>query len=196
MSDLLHKESSRSNPPERTTPPSAVGGPRACPWRDQTHASSRGDPCTPRVPGRMTGFQSGTVVNRWPSRGRSMRRRRTWTHSSTEGRSKGAHAVEFSKTVAPLGEGIPSHGASRTVPIPERTDEYSARTAKLGGLGPRTSLWHRLAPNAFRVVGPPRSAFGDSSAPALAARGWWRRLRDDLDRHRPLAGTVVEVDQH
>jgi hypothetical protein len=43
-------------------PPSAVGGPRACPWRDQTHASSRGDPCTPRVPGRMTGFQSGTVA--------------------------------------------------------------------------------------------------------------------------------------
>ena len=195
MSDLLHKESSRSNPPERTTPPSAVGGPRACPWRDQTHASSRGDPCTPRVPGRMTGFQSGTADRR-PAKGRSSDGVEPGHTPRPKGRSKGAHAVEFSKTVAPLGEGIPSHGASRTVPIPERTDEYSARTAKLGGLGPRTSLWHRLAPNAFRVVGPPRSAFGDSSAPALAARGWWRRLRDDLDRHRPLAGTVVEVDQH
>lgn len=61
-----------------------------------------------------------------------MRRRRTWTHSSTGVRSKGAHAVEFSKTVAPRRKGIPSQGAPEIVPISERTGEYSARTAARG----------------------------------------------------------------
>ena len=45
------------------------------------------------------GVNLGTAV-RATRNGSIGRRRRTWTHSSTEGRSKCAHAVEFSKTVA------------------------------------------------------------------------------------------------
>ena len=51
------------------------------------------------------------------------------TLSDRRFRSKGAHAVEFSKTVAPLEEGCPPEsGAPETLKrIPGRTDEYSAR---------------------------------------------------------------------
>ena len=60
------------------------------------------------------GVNLGTAV-RATRNGSIGRRRRTWTHSSTEGRSKCAHAVEFSKTVAPLRKGLPSRGAPETV---------------------------------------------------------------------------------
>jgi hypothetical protein len=53
----------------------------------------------------------GTVDPKRPGVGSPVRRRRTWTHISTEGRSKSVHAVEFSKTVAPLRKGSPSEGA-------------------------------------------------------------------------------------
>jgi hypothetical protein len=125
--DPLHKESSRSalHIERWADPGRSLVGPGPC-------VLTRGSDVHQRIPGRKTGFQSGTVVNRRPSRDRSMRRRRTWTHSSTENRSKGAHAVEFSKTVAPLRKGIPSQGAPEIVPISERTGEYSARTAARG----------------------------------------------------------------
>ena len=73
------------------------------------------------------GVNLGTADRNDP-KGPIVRRRRTWTHSSTEGRSKGAHAVEFSKTVAPLLEGASFSGARPGAGnrIPGRTDEYSA----------------------------------------------------------------------
>jgi hypothetical protein len=53
-------------------------------------------------------------------------------------RPRGAHAVEFSKTVAPLQEGVSFSGAHPgTVRIPERTGEYSAEIASCG----RAAIW-------------------------------------------------------
>ena len=88
------------------------GGPRACPLVDQAHASTRGV----RVhhgPGTHDG------VNLAPS----VEAPRGWSSDGVEpghtsrprGRSKSAHAVEFSKTVAPLRKGLPSRGASEIV---------------------------------------------------------------------------------
>jgi hypothetical protein len=51
--------------------------------------------------GAQDGVNLGTVV-RIALQEAVERRRRTWTHSSAEGSAEGAHAVEFSKTVAPL----------------------------------------------------------------------------------------------
>src|SRR2546430_10322409 len=69
-----------------------------------------GNPMYTRAPGARRGQSWHRRCER-PSEGTFGRRRRTWTHSSTEGRSKGAHAVEFSKTVAPLQGGIPPQTA-------------------------------------------------------------------------------------
>jgi hypothetical protein len=107
---------------------------------------------------------------------RSMRRRRTWTHSSTEGRSKGAHAVEFSKTVAPLREGDSFPGRvrecfrSRSGPVSiapapphgERTSNGSPEHAKCPWL---RQLYHPYLEGRF---GPFRPAPG-KLAPAITA---------------------------
>jgi hypothetical protein len=102
----------------------------ACPWWDQALAPTRGSPMYTKGFGARDGVNLGTAV-REARNGPVDRRRRTWTHSSTEGRSKGAHAVEFSKTVAPLLErwllstwGAP--GNRIRLRPPRRTDEYSA----------------------------------------------------------------------
>jgi hypothetical protein len=60
-----------------------------------------------------------------PVNGPIERRRRTWTHSSTEGRSKGAHAVEFSKTVAPRQEGASSSGGRPGAETSSRSGQMS-----------------------------------------------------------------------
>ena len=75
-------------------------------------AHTKGARCTRWAPGRKTGF------NFWHRRrcdpeGCDGRRLRTWTHCSTEGTVESAHAVEFSKTVAPLRKGVPSRGRVR-----------------------------------------------------------------------------------
>jgi hypothetical protein len=57
---------------------------------------------------------------------------RTWTHHLDRGSVEGAHAVEFSKTVAPL-QGrclLPAGAPGSRYPAPERTDEYSAESAR------------------------------------------------------------------
>jgi hypothetical protein len=87
--------------------------------------------------GAQDGVNLGTAV-RVPREGPVERRRRTWTHSSAEGSTEGAHAVEFSKTVAPLLERwlLSTWGAlgrpNRLRP-PRRTDEYSAENRPCGG---------------------------------------------------------------
>jgi len=63
--------------------------------------------------GAQDGVNSGTAVRSAPQRGASERRRRTWTHLSAGVRPKSVHAVEFSKTVAPLLEGNPPQGRAR-----------------------------------------------------------------------------------
>jgi hypothetical protein len=59
------------------------------------------------------------------AQGREGRRRRTWTHTRP-GCGRGAHAVEFSKTVAPPSRrGILLRGTSRSpLPDPGATTEY------------------------------------------------------------------------
>jgi hypothetical protein len=86
------------------------------------------DPCAHSIRRRFKGRRCGARVHRWaPGRktGSIWHRRSNfatngvdqttasnlWTHSSTEVRSKGAHAVEFSKTVAPFKEGFPPETA-------------------------------------------------------------------------------------
>jgi hypothetical protein len=81
---------------------------------------------------------------------------------STEGSVEGAHAVEFSKTVAPLQEGasFPPGTSGNRLPAPERTDEYSAES------GRGTSL-RKIFPgraNHVREARKPRSTGADSVA--------------------------------
>jgi hypothetical protein len=115
-----------------------VGGPGPVPGGIRPLRPHEGIRCTPRIPGRKTGFQSGTVVDRWPTEGRSSDGVEPGHTPRPRGRSKGAHAVEFSKTVAPLREGGSFPRARpRTSPISERTGEYSARIATWGRARPR-----------------------------------------------------------
>jgi len=70
----------------------------------------------PEYTGGLRNTRRGQSWHRRPvdPEGSVERRRRTWTHSSTGVRSKGAHAVEFSKTVAPLQGVVLLRGAPRT----------------------------------------------------------------------------------
>src|SRR5215216_8024585 len=77
---------------------------------------------TEASPGASTGY----CFDFWPGT-REARQGRTWTHIKRPvWRPLGAHAVEFSKTVAPLrpGRGFLRHGAARV--CPERGVESSA----------------------------------------------------------------------
>jgi hypothetical protein len=101
--------------------------------RDGTALNPPGIP-TDRSPmytegsGAQDGVNSGTAVQAAPQGERLKRRRRTWTHLSAGVRPKSVHAVEFSKTVAPLLGGGPPQGRARVLePVPGRTDEYSAQ---------------------------------------------------------------------
>jgi hypothetical protein len=84
--------------------------------------------------GARDGVNLGTAVRKFPQAGQLERRRRTWTHISIEGSIESAHAVEFSKTVAPLQEGGSFSGANPVTGsgARERTHEYSAGSATLG----------------------------------------------------------------
>src|SRR5215210_69450 len=100
-----------------------------------------------------------------------------------EGRPSGAHAVEFSKTVAPsCGEGTPP-GSARRAPLRVPGGPTSI------ALPDRSSRGRRAAtePTAARKSSRPRPG-----------RKWARPAGsgDDLDVHGPLARPVVEVDQH
>jgi hypothetical protein len=119
-----HKESSKGSAHEW-----AVF--RACHFGGQALRPHKGARCTQGAPGRRRGQSWHRRPNR-PANGSVGRRRRTWTHISTEGSVKSAHAVEFSKTVAPLRKGFPvlwgaSAGNQNRFP-PERAAEYSARS--------------------------------------------------------------------
>ncbi len=139
-----HKESSGSTPaPRAATDTSAATRARQIPGLSLVGS----DPCAqhhrhllavPPARGPVRGspmYTGGSGARRgqsWhrrvsdPRGDRSMRRRRTWTHLSTGIRSRSVHAVEFSKTVAPLQEGVPPQGAPGSVFGPGRTDDYSA----------------------------------------------------------------------
>ena len=86
-------------------PPSAVAGPGPVRWWDQAPASTRGDPMYTTDPGTQDGVFNLAPSPRGP-RGTSSSDGVEPGHTSRpRGRSKSAHAVEFSKTVAPLREG-------------------------------------------------------------------------------------------
>src|SRR5205085_1112929 len=80
--------------------------------------------------------------------------------NSTEGSVEGAHAVEFSKTVAPLLGRWFLPGGRRNRPVSERTDEYSAGAAawvavfrRVGGRLP--ARWVAVIPRRARTDRPP-----------------------------------------
>jgi hypothetical protein len=122
----VHKESSKG-------PPTNGRVFRACLGRSGP-APSRGKLRTPTLPGRRRG-QSWHRRPRGPVNGPAGDGVEPGHTLRPKGRSKGAHAVEFSKTVALFGRGIHPSGASvETEPVPpERTDEYSAPTTACGG---------------------------------------------------------------
>jgi len=102
------------------------------------------DPCArsrePAVHARLRSARRGQFLAPPPRRlsEESGRRLRTWTHSSTEGTVESAHAVEFSKTVAPLLEGASFRRRARNPNrISERTHKYSAQNVVPGGLAPQ-----------------------------------------------------------
>jgi len=160
-----------------------VGGPGPVPGGIRPLRPHKGIRCTPRIPGRKTGFQSGTVVDRAGPRGdRSMRRRRTWTHSSTEGRSKGAHAVEFSKTVAPRRKDVSFPGRARES-FRSRSGPMSIAPVPPRGGGTSAGWPERASCPWLRQLGRslPRTAVGPVSAGArgsLSRRSRARRVAD------------------
>jgi hypothetical protein len=117
------------------------------------------DPCVPsprltaggRSPSTQVGFGTqdgvnlGTVVRVEPASGCSSDGVEPGHTPRPRVRPKGAHAVEFSKTVAPLGEGLSSSGARPRFRcrIPGRTDEYRHAEGERSMAAPR--LPHALA---------------------------------------------------
>jgi hypothetical protein len=102
-------------------------------------------------------------------------------------RSKGAHAVEFSKTVAPLQKGLPSQGRPGPgIRIPKRTGEYSARSTRL-----EKPRGRRAAPRSRRIPEVPpcieyRRPHG-GSALAMASDDNATRRRSCRGARRALA---------
>jgi len=127
--------------------------PWACPWWDQALAPSRGGHSYTNGSGAQDGVNFWHRRRRARATDRGRRRFRTWTHSSTEGSAESAHAVEFSKTVAPLQEGVPSQRYARQpVWLPGRIDEYSAAwPARRGAAGARADLRHYLHGHSARA---------------------------------------------
>ena len=134
------KESSGVQPADLTArhvvAPPAAGNLWACPWRDQALASigtARPKPGmwssrTPRAPDARRG-QSWHRRLSDPQSGPSDGGVEPGHTPRPRDRPRGAHAVEFSKTVAPLQEGASFSGARpRTCRLPERTGKYSAET--------------------------------------------------------------------
>ena len=82
-----------------------------CPWGDQTLAPLAGGPMyTVGLP-TQDGVNLGTAVRTTRQAGQSSDGVEPGHTPRPRDRSKGAHAVEFSKTVAPLQEGASSSGA-------------------------------------------------------------------------------------
>jgi hypothetical protein len=126
-----HKESSKGSAHEW-----AVF--RACHFGGQALRPHEGARCTQGAPGRRRGQSWHRRPNvpangvSQPKKGRSGDGVEPGHTTRPRNRSKSAHAVEFSKTVAPLRMGFPfqwgtSAGTDKPVP-PERTEEYSARS--------------------------------------------------------------------
>ena len=105
-----------------------------------TEASTRHDKLSRPTRGPYTVAPRSMTGSFYRSAGHALKRRtgRTWTHTTDRGFGRGAHAVEFSKTAAPVAEGIPPQEArsGRTLRL-RRTDEYSARrrVPELSGAG-------------------------------------------------------------
>jgi hypothetical protein len=100
-----------------------------CPWWDQTLAPTRGGSQYTASSGAQDGVNLGTAVRRTQRVDLSGDGVEPGHTLRSRDRPKGAHAVEFSKTVAPLRKGIPSSRRVQEPPgFPERTDEYSARS--------------------------------------------------------------------
>ena len=117
-------------PPERTIPPSTVGGPGPVRWWDQAPASTRGDPMYTIDPGTQDG------VSIW-------HRRQSLAPEGT-GRCDGVEPghtprprvgrrvrmlLSFQRPSHLFGRGFLPRALPKSSPIPERIGEYSAQTA-------------------------------------------------------------------
>ncbi len=130
------------------------------------------DPCVPfprltaggRSPSTQVGFGTqdgvnlGTVVRVEPASGCSSDGVEPGHTPRSRVRPKGAHAVEFSKTVAPLGEGLSFSGARPRFRcrIPGRTDQYR----------------HAERERSMPAPGPPRAAPGPEPTQRGQERTW------------------------
>ena len=99
--------------------PCANGSPSA-------KAGETGARRTHRAPGARRGQSWHRRSSAIPQRELTQATASNLDTSLDRGRSRSVHAVEFSKTVAPLQEGNPPPGRARTRVAPGRTDEYSA----------------------------------------------------------------------
>jgi hypothetical protein len=113
--------------------------PWACPWWDSGPCAKSAEPTYTKGSEAQDGVNLGTAVT--PTLGGIAYDGVEPGHTPRpRGRSKGAHAVEFSKTVAPLLGGSSSLGAPSFPLGPGRTDEYSARPRDLERNSPAPSL--------------------------------------------------------
>jgi hypothetical protein len=136
-------------------------------WQIRSYAHTREARCTQWASGARRG-QSWHRRPRIPE-GVVGRRRRTSGHTSrSKGRSRGAHAVEFSKTVAPLGEGSSFPWALPGPPngIPGRTGKYSAYRRHFPARATSGRCWPACPLSAAAVA---VAVAVDSPAPRAAA---------------------------
>src|ERR1700733_4209071 len=123
----------------------------------------------------MTGFQSGTADRR-PTKDRSSDGVEPGHTPRPRVGRRVRMLLSFQRPSHLSGKGIPSPGASRTDPIPERTDEYSARAAPLGGLEALAALSHRSASSGVPGSPAPGHRFlGTDSGRPPAAGGHTRQ---------------------
>src|SRR6185437_11999364 len=132
----FHKESSENyNPLTQVTvsltPRAKL---RACPWRDQTHAplghrlrrTMVGSPMYTKGSEAQDEVNLGTVDSKRPNEGSPVRRRRTWTHISTEVGRRVCMLLSFQRPSHLFGRVLLRRGRARIQRIPRRTGEYSA----------------------------------------------------------------------
>ncbi len=129
--ELLRRVVRRYNPSnggDLWSPPATGQNPGPVPGGTRPLRPHEGAQSTQEGSGTQDGVNLGTAVRALPEGERSSDGVEPGHTSRPTNRPKSAHAVEFSKTVAPLQEGTPPQGA-RPDPetAPGRTDEYSAR---------------------------------------------------------------------
>ena len=207
--------------PPSGLPPSVVGGPGPVPGGIRPLRPHEGIRCTPRIPGRKTGFNLAPSSIAGPEGPVDATASNLDTHPRPRVGRRVRMLLSFQRPSHLFGKGIPSQGASENrlrsrsgpvsiAPAPphgERTSTGSPEQANARGSANSTDP----CPEAARY-GRPASATAQVAQAGSGRRSQARtacrirqdaatrarraRLRQDLDGHGPPARTVVEVDQH